>query len=157
MGQPAGVFVFEFVIPAKAGIHGYATTTSARATGRTPSMDPDFRRDDGWSKFGGMAKVREPWVHIVASGCHGTLYTGVTSNLVQRIHQHRTGTFNGFSRRNNCHRLVWFERHETMETAIQREKRIKAWQRNWKLTLIEIINPHWSDLATGLGLSAVPQ
>lgn len=101
--------------------------------------------------------VREPCVYIVASGRHGTLYTGVTSNLIQRVHQHRDGTFNGFSQRNNCHRLVWFERHETMETAIQREKRIKEWQRNWKLTLIETANPHWFDLATGLGFVAVPQ
>jgi len=104
-----------------------------------------------------MKIVREPCVYIVASGRHGTIYTGVTSNLIQRIHQHRAGTFNGFSRRNDCHRLVWFERHETMETAIQREKRIKEWQRNWKLTLIETTNPHWCDLVTGLGFAAVPQ
>lgn len=104
-----------------------------------------------------MTTVCEPCVYIVASGRHGTIHTGVTSNLIQRIHQRRAGIFNGFSRRNNCHCLVWFERHERMETAIQRYRRIKEWQRNWKLTLIETTTPHWHDLATGLGLSAVPQ
>ncbi len=104
-----------------------------------------------------MPLVREPCVYIVASGRHGTLYTGVTSNLVQRIHQHRDGTLPGFASRHRCTRLVWFERHETMETAIQREKRIKEWQRNWKLTLIETGNPDWSDLATGLGFPSLRQ
>ncbi len=99
----------------------------------------------------------EPCVYIMASRRNGTIYTGVTSNLVQRIHQHRAGTFNGFSRRNNCTRLVWFERHETMETAIQREKRIKKWNLDWKQNLVERDNPHWSDLATGLGFAAHPQ
>jgi len=72
-----------------------------------------------------MTIVREPCVYIVASGRHGTIHTGVTSNLIQRIHQHRAGIFNGVSRRNNCHRLVRFERHGRMETAIQRERRIE--------------------------------
>ena len=103
-----------------------------------------------------MTIVREPCVYIIASGRHGTLYPGGTSNLIQRIHQHRAGIFTGFYRRNNCP-PVWFERHERMEAAIQREKRITEWPRNWKLKLIETTNPHWHDLATGLGLSAVPQ
>jgi len=102
-------------------------------------------------------RIVEPCVYIIASRRNGTIYTGVTSNLVQRIHHHRTGTFPGFNADHDCTRLVWFECHETMETAIRREKRIKEWQRNWKLTLIETTNPHWSDLSSGLGFSPVPQ
>lgn len=106
---------------------------------------------------GWRMRIFEPCVYIVASRRNGTIYTGVTSNLIQRIHQHRTGTLPGFTADHDCHRLVWFERHETMETAIQREKRIKKWNRDWKQNLVERANPHWSDLATGLGFLAVPQ
>ncbi len=102
-------------------------------------------------------RIFEPCVYIVASRRNGTIYTGVTSNLIQRIHQHRSGTFPGFTAEHRCTRLVWFERHETMETAIRREKRIKTWNRDWKQNLVERQNPHWSDLATGLGFVAVPQ
>ncbi len=104
-----------------------------------------------------MERIFEPCVYIVASRRNGTIYTGVTSDLIQRLHQHRTGTFPGFTADHNCHRLVWLERHETMETAIQREKRIKKWNRDWKQNLVERDNPHWSDLSSGLGFSAVPQ
>ncbi|MGN5375412.1 GIY-YIG nuclease family protein [Sphingomonas hankookensis] len=104
-----------------------------------------------------MVRIFEPCVYIIASRRNGTIYTGVTSNLIQRLHQHRTGTFPGFTADHDCTRLVWFERHETMETAIQREKRIKKWNRDWKQNLVERANPHWSDLATGLGFSPVPQ
>ncbi|KQM26634.1 MULTISPECIES: GIY-YIG nuclease family protein [unclassified Sphingomonas] len=104
-----------------------------------------------------MVRIFEPCVYIVASRRNGTIYTGVTSNLIQRLHQHRTGTCPGFTAEHDCHRLVWFERHDTMETAIQREKRIKKWNRDWKQNLVEQDNPHWHDLASGLGFSAVPQ
>lgn len=77
-------------------------------------------------------RIFEPCVYIMASGRNGTTYIGVTSNLIQRVHQHRDGTFRGFSSERHCTRLVWFERHETMETVIQREKRIKKRNRDWK-------------------------
>ena len=90
---------------------------------------------------------RSPAVYIMASGFHGTLYTGVTSNLLQRIQQHRSGETPGFTTRYGVHRLVWFEMHEEMEQAIRREKQLKNWKRQWKLELIEQANPRWRDLA----------
>jgi putative endonuclease len=94
---------------------------------------------------------RTPVVYIVASGRNGTLYTGVTSDLPARIHQHRTGAFKGFTADYGCKLLVWFEVHAEMEPAILREKRIKEWKRAWKLELIERDNPTWRDLAEDLG------
>ncbi len=76
----------------------------------------------------------------------GTLYVGVTSNLVKRVHEHRTDAAEGFTKRYKVHTLVWYELHETMESAIQREKTIKEWKRVWKLELVESANPHWRDL-----------
>jgi putative endonuclease len=78
--------------------------------------------------------------------------TGVTSDPPSRIFQHRTGAVPGFARDYGVKRLVWFERHATMESAILREKRIKKWHRAWKLELIEANNPEWRDLAEDLGL-----
>jgi len=78
------------------------------------------------------------------------LYTGVTSNLPARIWQHKDGTFEGFSKRYGCDRLVWFELHETMDAAIAREKQIKEWKRSWKLRLIEERNSDWNDLYESL-------
>jgi putative endonuclease len=94
---------------------------------------------------------RDPAVYIMASGFHGTIYIGVTSNLLQRIAQHREGTFGGFTADYGCHRLVWFEPHGTMESAILREKQLKNWRREWKLALIEEANPAWRDLAEDYG------
>ena len=94
---------------------------------------------------------RNPAVYIVASGFHATIYTGVTSNLVLRIAQHREGTFRGFTAHYGCKRLVWFEMLGDMEQAIQREKRIKNWPRAWKVALIEKANPEWRDLAEEFG------
>ena len=88
----------------------------------------------------------------MASRRHGTLYVGVTSNIVQRADQHRRGLLPGFTRDCGIRRLVWFEVHEIMESAIVREKRLKEWQRAWKITLIEATNPEWLDLAIDLGL-----
>ena len=87
----------------------------------------------------------------MASGANGTIYLGVTSNLMQRVAQHRDDAFEGFSARYGVTRLVWFELHATMEHAITREKRLKAWKRAWKIELIEAGNPPWRDLAVGLG------
>ncbi len=99
---------------------------------------------------------RQPCVYILCNGYNGTLYVGVTSNLIGRILQHREGTFEGFTKRNGIIRLVWYEMADTMEAAIASEKRIKKWHRDWKINLIERDNPHWDDLAVALGLDPLP-
>jgi putative endonuclease len=106
-----------------------------------------------------MTKVEKGWmqreflptVYILASQRNGTLYIGVTSNLMQRLHQHRAGLIEGFTKDYGVHRLVWFENGGSMEDAIRREKQIKKWNRQWKLELIEKGNPSWRDLALDLG------
>jgi putative endonuclease len=90
--------------------------------------------------------MKHPAVYILASRKNGTLYTGVTSNLIARIWQHREHLVEGFTRQYGVTRLVWFEMHETMESAILREKRIKKWNREWKVEMIERANPEWRDL-----------
>lgn len=77
---------------------------------------------------------------------NGTLYVGVTSNLLQRVWQHKNNAVEGFTQRYQVHLLVWFETHETMESAIAREKAIKEWKRSWKIELVEEKNPEWHDL-----------
>ena len=94
-----------------------------------------------------------PTVYILASKRNGTLYTGVTSMLLARIHQHREGQVHGFTRDYGVKLLVWFEQHPTIGSAITREKRIKKWNRAWKLALIEADNPDWRDLAEDFGFS----
>jgi putative endonuclease len=91
-----------------------------------------------------------PVVYMLANRPHGTLYLGVTSELVKRTWQHRNHVVDGFSKKYGCDKLVWYERHETMESAIVREKRIKRWRRQWKLKLIEKSNPGWVDLYESL-------
>ena len=86
-----------------------------------------------------------PAVYILASKTQGVLYTGVTSNLPQRIWQHKHKLVDGFSRKYNVDRLVWFELHTDMLAAIDREKQIKKWNRAWKIELIESSNPDWED------------
>jgi len=93
---------------------------------------------------------RQPCVYILASGKRGTLYTGVTSNLIKRIWQHKHHIVEGFTDRYNVHLLVWFELHDTMESAILRKKAIKNWKRDWKIRLIEEENRHWADLYPAL-------
>jgi len=85
--------------------------------------------------------------YIMASGRNGTLYTGMTANLHARVWRHRNGSFDGFGKDHGCTRLVWFEQHALVVEAIAREKRIKKWNRDWKLKLIEAANPDWRDLA----------
>ena len=94
---------------------------------------------------------RLPCVYILASQRNGTLYTGVTSNLPQRIWHHKHGLVEGFASTYGVHVLVWYERHETMVSAIAREKAIKKWNRAWKLELIEASNPEWCDLYDEIG------
>ena len=89
---------------------------------------------------------RNPATYILASGRNGTLYIGVTANLVARTWQHRNHLAPGFTDRHAVVRLVWYEMHDTMEAAITREKRLKKWNRAWKLRLIEESNPYWNDL-----------
>ena len=89
---------------------------------------------------------RNPAVYILANKRNGTLYTGVTSDLIQRIHQHKEKIADGFSKKHDCSNLVFFEMHESMESAILREKQIKGGSRKKKLALIENKNPEWQDL-----------
>ncbi len=90
--------------------------------------------------------MKQPAVYIVTNQRNGTLYTGVTSKLIQRVWEHRTSLIKGFSGLHGCKYLVWYELHETMESAIMREKQIKAGSRVAKLRLIEKMNPYWRDL-----------
>jgi putative endonuclease len=91
-------------------------------------------------------------VYILASRKYGTLYIGVTSDLIARLYQHRTGQVKGFTSKYAVYRLVRFEQFETMHDAIAREKQLKRWHRPWKINLIESENPDWHDLAPDLGL-----
>ncbi|MGB3746792.1 MAG: GIY-YIG nuclease family protein [Rhodanobacter sp.] len=91
-------------------------------------------------------RERRPCVYLLASRRNGTLYAGVTSNFPARIWQHRNNVVEGFTRQHHVHDLVRFELHETMKSAITREKAIKAWKRSWKIELIEKSNPYWRDL-----------
>jgi len=90
--------------------------------------------------------MKQPAVYIVASKRNGTLYTGVTSRLIQRVWQHREGVADGFTKRYGCKMLVWYEVHDTMEQAMLREKQIKTGSRAKKIALIEAMNPEWRDL-----------
>ena len=103
----------------------------------------------------GMRRVRNPCVYILSSQPRGTLYIGVTSDLMARLWQHREGALAGFTKRHSVKRLVWFEMHGDMEAAIVREKQLKNWHRPWKLNLIEASNPQWVDLAVVLGFAPV--
>jgi putative endonuclease len=89
-------------------------------------------------------------VYILASQRNGTLYIGVTSNLPKRVWEHREGVADGFSKEYGCKTLVWYELHGNAEAAITREKQLKKWNRIWKLSLIERMNPEWKDLSIGL-------
>ena len=88
----------------------------------------------------------QPCVYILASRRNGTLYVGVTSDIVRRVWQHKNDEAPGFTKRYSVHSLVWYEVHKTMESAIGREKALKEWKRAWKLELIEKVNPQWQDL-----------
>jgi putative endonuclease len=90
--------------------------------------------------------MKQPAVYIMANRRNGALYTGVTSDLVQRVWQHRTSAIPGFTARYGCKLLAWYEIHDEMMAAIAREKQIKSGPRNRKLALIEAKNPHWRDL-----------
>ncbi len=90
--------------------------------------------------------MKSYYVYILASKRNGTLYIGVTDNLVRRVYEHKNGFVNGFTDRYGVHRLIYYEQYESIESAIQREKRLKTWHRAWKIRLIEEKNPEWKDL-----------
>jgi putative endonuclease len=93
-----------------------------------------------------MDEAKRPTVYILAGQRNGTLYIGVTSDLIKRTWEHRNDTVEGFTRKYRVHTLVYYEQHTTMEAAITREKQLKKWNRAWKLRLIEERNPQWRDL-----------
>jgi putative endonuclease len=90
--------------------------------------------------------MKPGWVYIVTNRPHGTIYLGVTANLSRRVHEHREGLCEGFTRRYSLTRLVWFEPHDDIAVAIQRERTMKHWKRAWKVKLILEMNPDWLDL-----------
>jgi putative endonuclease len=89
---------------------------------------------------------KQPCVYLLSSQRNGTLYIGVTSDLIRRVYQHRNELVDGFTKRYRIHDLVWYEVHEMMESAIQREKQLKKWSRIAKIRLIELHYPNWLDL-----------
>ena len=97
--------------------------------------------------------MKQPSVYILASKRNGTLYIGVTSNLVQRIWQHKSDLVEGFTKKYQVHTLVYYEQHADMQAAITREKQLKKWNRAWKIELIEKANPQWRDLWTDISSS----
>src|SRR5690242_1879438 len=97
-----------------------------------------------WDESQGPVPMQKhPCVYIMASRRNGTLYVGVTSDLVKRIWEHKNNVVAGFTQRYGVHDLVWYEEHATMMSAIEREKALKFWKRKWKIELIEENNPEW--------------
>ena len=94
--------------------------------------------------------MKQACVYILSNRPHGTLYVGVTSDLVARVWQHKNKALDGFTKKYGVHQLVWFEQHATMEAAILREKQLKAGSRVKKIALIEVANPEWKDLYDGI-------
>ena len=90
--------------------------------------------------------MKQPAVYILTNRRNGTLYIGVTSDLIKRVYQHKNDFIEGFSKQHNTHLLVYYELHGSMESAITREKQMKELQRAWKIKLIEEMNPYWNDL-----------
>jgi putative endonuclease len=89
--------------------------------------------------------IKQPVVYILTSERNGTLYVGVTSDLVKRVWEHKNNLVEGFTKRYSVHHLVWYELHENMNSAIEQEKKMKEWKRGWKIRLIEENNPNWND------------
>jgi len=114
------------VIPAKAGIQDYFPKSLLK------------------SKISSMGKTY--YVYILASKPNGTLYIGVTNDLQRRIYEHKNNLVKGFTEKYDVHRLVWYESTNDIESAVQREKQLKKWNRIWKIRLIEETNPQWKDL-----------
>jgi putative endonuclease len=94
--------------------------------------------------------MRKGYVYILASGKNGTLYIGVTNDLARRVYEHKQGHASKFTKRYGVYDLVWYEEYPTVPDAIQRETSLKRWKRDWKIALIEEVNPEWTDLSAGL-------
>lgn len=94
--------------------------------------------------------MKSYYVYIMASQRNGTLYVGITNDLVRRVHEHRTDAVEGFTKKYHVHRLVYHEQTEDILSALEREKQLKKWERKWKVELIEAENPEWEDLYGGL-------
>ena len=91
--------------------------------------------------------MKDYYIYILTNKKHGTLYIGITNNLMRRIYEHKNGIIKGFTKKYNLDKLVYFEQTTDINAAIQREKRLKKWNRAWKIELIESINPEWKDLS----------
>jgi putative endonuclease len=128
------------VIPTKVGIHGSTARAADKSIPASAGMTAVYMIGNGKPFF----------VYLLASGVRGTLYVGVTSNLLQRVWQHKNKELPGFTARYGVDRLVWYEMHASAEAAITREKQIKEWKRNWKINLIERDNLNWLDLYPAL-------
>jgi len=115
--------------------------------------DPPRRKSGNPEKV----KIKNYFVYILCNKRNGTLYTGVTSDLIKRIYEHKNKLVDGFTKRYNVHSLVWYEIYRSAEAAINREKQIKKWKRKWKLELIEKNNPDWNDLYDGFCINPVPE
>ncbi len=124
---------------------GFNYIRSSRRKG-TFSIPPRREKELACRTDGAREAPLAFFVYILASQRNGTLYTGMTDDLATRMDQHKTKAFQGFTARYDCTRLVWYEPHESRETAFMRERQIKQWQRAWKLRLIEADNPEWTDL-----------
>ncbi len=111
-------------------------------------MGPSLRWDD--TGVWGNSVEQTYFVYLLASRRNGTLYVGVTNDLIQRVAQHKAHLVPGFTADYDITRLMWFETHTSIESAITREKRIKAWKRAWKIDLFRETNPDWDDLYPGL-------
>jgi len=130
------------VTPAKAGAHNH----------RASRGDTLLLQSLGYTdnEIGHMLDERQFFVYILASRKHGTLYIGVTNNLLRRVHEHREGLLPGFTRKYGVKHLVCYEAYQDVGDAIGREKALKEWHRDWKTALIEQSNPEWTDLYPGL-------
>jgi len=93
-----------------------------------------------------LGTMKQFYVYVLSNKRNGTLYTGVTSDLLKRVYEHKNDLVDGFTKKYGIHNLVWYEKHESAESAITREKQIKKWNRSWKLNLIDSFNPLWTDL-----------
>jgi putative endonuclease len=134
-------------IPAFAGMTGAQGTLAAmtEAHNETKFVIP---AEAGIQKHAGIWDMTEStaYVYVMASRRNGTLYIGVTSNLVERVYEHKHDLVESFTRKYQVHQLVYFEEHSDIHQAIQREKQMKKWKRQWKIVLIEKSNPRWRDL-----------
>lgn len=126
--------------PAFAGVSGLGSDASLSVA------HPGFRRVERVGSLRRMGRWNPFFVYMMASGRNGTLYIGMTDDLINRVAQHKNKTFKGFTATYGVDKLVWYETHDTRENAFTRERQMKEWKRAWKIELIEQMNPFWADL-----------